>query len=76
MEYFKFGTIYEGGMPISPSSNANVTMGLTLGNTVPGKEICWLEFKNLLIADRCVCTGCQLGRPTSSWTPLRQTRQD
>lgn len=65
MENLRFGTMYEGGMPISPSSNANATMGLTLGDTVPGKEIRWLEFKNLLIADRCVCTGV-------SWDDLRQ----
>ena len=65
MENLRFGTMYEGGMPISPSSNANATMGLTLGDTVPGKEIRWLEFKNLLIADRCVCTGI-------SWDDLRQ----
>ncbi len=29
---------------------------LTIGDTVPGKEITWVEVNGLLIADRCVCT--------------------
>ncbi len=28
---------------------------LTIGNTVPGKEITWVDVNGLLIADRCVC---------------------
>lgn len=66
MEYLKFGTMYEGGTPIKPSSNVTGDLMLTLGDTVPGMEIRWLEYENLLVADRCVCTNI-------SWNTLRET---
>ena len=30
---------------------------LTIGDTIPGKEITWVEVNGLLIADRCVCVN-------------------
>jgi len=50
----KMGSLYSNN---NPENVGSVYDGhkLSIGNTVPGKEITWVEVNGLLIADRCVC---------------------
>ena len=51
----KFGSLYFDGQPKEVGVSYN-NEAISLGNTVPGKEISWVKLQSgLLIADRCVC---------------------
>jgi len=49
------GSLYFNDTPVDVSSEYDGQL-LTIGDTIPGKEITWVEVNGLLIADRCVCT--------------------
>lgn len=56
MEIRKFGSIYENGQVMEPGFLISSPPDFSLGDTVPGKELQWVELKTgLLIADRCAC---------------------
>ncbi len=60
----KFGSLYFDGQPVDVGSRYDEEV-ITFGDTVPGKEITWVEVNGLLIADRCVCVNI-------SWLQLSQ----
>ena len=49
------GSLYFDGTPVDVGSVYNGEE-LTIGDTVLGKEIAWVDVNGLLIADRCICT--------------------
>ena len=49
------GSMYFNGVPAAVGDKYD-GQKLTIGDTVPGKEITWVEVNGLLIADRCICT--------------------
>lgn len=53
-EIIKLGSIYFDGEPQVPGEKF-INGNLAFGNTVPGMELSWVKYKDLLIADRCVC---------------------
>ena len=53
-EIIKLGSIYFGGEPQVPGEEF-IDGDLTFGDTVPGMELSWVKYKDLLVADRCVC---------------------
>ena len=50
------GSLYFNDHPVAVGSEYD-SQELDIGNTVPGKEITWVEVNGLLIADRCVCVN-------------------
>ena len=50
------GSLYFNDHPVAIGSECEDQV-LDIGNTVPGKEITWVEVNGLLIADRCVCVN-------------------
>lgn len=66
MHIRQFGSIYEAGQAKEPGFECGDQDTFHLGDTVPGKEIQWVELSGgLLVADRCVCTGI-------SWATLNK----
>lgn len=65
MKIIKFGSMYCDGhvqdLPFSCSESANVS----LGNTVSGREIEWVQVRDILAATQCVCVSI-------SWEQLDQ----
>ena len=53
-EIVKLGSIYFGGEPQVPGGKF-IDGDLTFGDTVPGMGLSWVKYKDLLVADRCVC---------------------
>lgn len=52
----KFGSIYEAGQAMEPGFICNDPVEFSLGDTVPDRELQWVELNSgLLVADRCVC---------------------
>lgn len=60
----KLGSLYFDHKPVNVGSAYN-DKPLSIGDTVPGKEIQWIKDGNRLIADRCVCDEI-------SWVQLNQ----
>ena len=50
------GSLYFNDHPVAVGSKYD-GQELSIGNTVPGEEITWVEVNGLLIADRCVCVS-------------------
>lgn len=57
MEKIKLGSIYSAGEAIVPGFIQQGNTALKIGDTVQGAELCWVPFRNLLIADRVVCNN-------------------
>lgn len=53
----KLGSVYINGEAVAPASDAEGESAICLGNTVPGKELQWIQAGNMLVADRCACFG-------------------
>lgn len=51
----KMGSLYFDGSPVNPGRHYHGRR-FSFGNTVPGKELQWVDTGELLVADRCVCT--------------------
>lgn len=55
MEKKKLGTLYCDGKPELPSLICKDSRHITIGPTIPGKELKWVDAGEILVADRCVC---------------------
>ena len=55
MEIIKLGSIYANGHTYIPGFRRDGNENISLGDTVPGKELQWIQYKGKLIGDRCVC---------------------
>jgi len=64
MEIIQLGSIYFDGEPFFIGSKYN-KRSLSIGNTVKGKEISWVNVNGLLVADHVVCNKI-------SWDDLNQ----
>lgn len=65
MTTVEFGSVYfEGAESVSGFSACDSAL-VSLGNTVPGMELTWVKYKNLLVATRCACVDI-------SWNTLNQ----
>ena len=63
MEKKKLGTLYCDGKPEPPSLICKDSRHITIGSTIPGKELKWIDTGKILVADRCVCLN-------TSWDDL------
>lgn len=74
VEIKKLGSIYMEGDPVIPGTAFKYDGAeISLGNTIPGKELEWIEWNGLLVANRCACVavswqgldkhGCIFGWP-------------
>lgn len=62
-EIVKLGTLCIDSWPVESGTKCNSDSSpLAIVNTVPGKEIQWVQVGGLLIADRCVCTNISWSR--------------
>lgn len=64
METKKIGSLYFDGTPVKPGLLCE-NHQFTIGDTVPGKELRWIQDGNILVANRVICTGI-------SWDNLNQ----
>jgi len=64
MEIIQMGSMFFNDEPFSIGSKYN-NGDLTIGNTVQGKEISWVNVNGLLVADHTICTNI-------SWDDLNQ----
>ena len=55
MEIIKLGSIYANGHTYIPRFRRDGNENISLGDTVPGKELQWIQYKGKLIGDRCAC---------------------
>lgn len=55
MEIKKLGSIYFGSNAVAPGSDCWDDTVISLGNTVPGKELQWVDTGKMLVADRLAC---------------------
>ena len=54
----KMGSIYYKDAAAKPGFTCyDSEPHISIGNTMPGKELRWVEAGKLLAADRCVCTN-------------------
>lgn len=60
----ELGTLYMGGQPVEPGALYN-GKGLSFGDTLPVRELQWVDDGGMLVANRCVCTNI-------SWVQLNQ----
>ena len=63
MEIIKLGSIYANGHTYIPRFRRDGNENISLGDTVPGKELQWIQYKGKLIANRCACIN-------ASWKQL------
>lgn len=64
MEIKNFGSLYLNGQP-SELNAAYEDEAISLGDTVPGKAIHFMKWKDLWVASEIVC-------PNASWTDLNK----
>ena len=57
MKIVTMGSLYLNSEPLPLGYRLKGEANLALGNTVPGKAIQWIKVGDLLVADRCICTG-------------------
>ena len=57
MKNLTMGSLYLDGEPLPPGYHIHEKTNLSLGNTAPGRAIQWVQVGELLVADRCICTG-------------------
>ena len=55
MEIIKLGSIYANGHTYIPRFRRDGNENISLGDTVPGKELQWIQYKGKLIGNRCAC---------------------
>lgn len=65
MKILTMGSLCLNGKPLPPGYPLKGEVNLALGNTVPGNAIQWVKVGDLLVADRCICTGV-------SWDDLNE----
>ena len=65
MEKSKFGTVYHNDKACEPGLCFINSNKIDLGDSVNGKEISWVKYKDMYIADRCVSTAI-------SWNKLNE----
>lgn len=51
----ELGSVYFGGTASVPGFSACDSTLVSLGNTVPGMELEWVKYNNLLVSTNCVC---------------------
>ena len=56
MDIAKFGSLYLDGKAAEPMSGCEGITDISLGDTVFGDELSWVQDGDRLIADRCVCS--------------------
>ena len=59
------GSLYLDGQPVEPRLICGKSTAISLGDTVPGKELKWLHVHGLLVAYGCVCSNIK-------WTTLNR----
>ena len=57
----KLGTLCFGGQPMIGMPKYGGER-LSIGDSVPGKEIHWVSARGLLVADRCICVNISWGQ--------------
>lgn len=53
----KLGSVYINDEAVAPASDVEGESAICLGDTVPRKELQWIQAGNMLVADRCACFG-------------------
>lgn len=57
MRILTMGSLYFNGEPLPPGYHIQEKGDLSLGNNIPERALQWVQAGELLIANRCVCTG-------------------
>ena len=65
MEKSRFGSVYHDDKACEPGLCFTASNKIALGDSVDGKEISWVKYKDMYIADRCVSTAI-------SWNKLNE----
>lgn len=55
METIELGSVYLDGQARNPGCFSEESSDVTVGNTMRGKALEWVQYKDLLIATRCAC---------------------
>lgn len=53
----RLGSLYLDGRPANAETEYKPSQAISIGETIPGKEIPWVVVNNMLIADRSILTG-------------------
>lgn len=53
----KLGSLYLDGRPANAETEYKPSQAISIGETIPGKEISWVAVNNMLVADRCILFG-------------------
>ena len=53
----RLGSLYLDGRPANAETEYKPSQAISIGETIPGKEISWVVVNNMLVADRCILFG-------------------